>query len=69
MIESREGEALVRTEDHGAYSIVVVERSDETGEARGPFAYRVRWEPDIEDEKGRYRWHYLGKVDGNSGDD
>ena len=38
------------------------ERSDGTDEARGPFAYRVKWEPHIDDEGGRYRWHYLGKV-------
>lgn len=61
-IESREGETLVRTEDHGAYTIVVVERPDETEEGRGPFAYRVQWEPDIEGEGGKYRWYYLGKV-------
>jgi hypothetical protein len=60
-IESRAGEELVRTEDHGAYTIVVVERPDETGEARGPFAYRVGWEHGIDDD-GKYRWHYLGKV-------
>ncbi|MUV48245.1 hypothetical protein [Haloarcula sp. CBA1122] len=61
-IEAREGETLVRTEGHGAYTIVVVERPDETGEGRGPFAYRVQWEPDIEGEGGKYRWHYLGEV-------
>lgn len=26
------------------------ERSDGTDEARGPFAYRVKWEPHIDDE-------------------
>lgn len=61
-IESREGEELVRIEDHGQYTLVVVERPD--GEAGGPFAYRVRWEPHIEYDGGRYRWHYLGKVGG-----
>jgi len=50
-VESRPGEDLVRIEDHGAYTIVVVERPNETGEARGPFAYRIKWEPNI-DEKG-----------------
>jgi len=63
-IESRHGEELVRVKDHGAYTIAVVERPDETGEARGPFAYRVKWEPNINDEGGKYRWHYLGKVHG-----
>lgn len=62
-IEAREGEDLVRMEDHGDYTIVVVERPDATGAARGPFAYRVKWEPDIDGEKeGKYRWHYLGTV-------
>ena len=61
-IESRHGEELVRVKDHGVYTIAIVVRPDEPGEARGPFAYRVRWEPNIEDEGGRYTWHYLGKV-------
>ncbi|NLV10052.1 hypothetical protein GOC74_08935 [Halomicrobium mukohataei] len=67
-IESREGEELVRTEDHGAYTIAVVKRPDETGEARGPFTYRVRWAPPVEDEDGggKYHWHYLGRVHGDS---
>jgi len=68
-IESREGEELVRMEDYGAYTIVVVEHPDETGEARGPFAYRVRWESDLDDGEGRYRWHYLGKVHSDTGGD
>lgn len=63
-IQSREGEELVRMEDHGDYTIVIVERPDATGEARGPFAYRVRWESGREDMEGKYRWHYLGKVSG-----
>ncbi len=63
-IEAREGEELVRVEDHGGYSVVVMERPDETGEARGPFAYRVKWEPGLDDETGQYRWHYLGRVHG-----
>jgi hypothetical protein len=66
-IEARAGEDLVRVEDHGAYTIVVVERPDETGDARGPFAYRVDWAPDIDGGEGKYRWHYLGKVHGDSG--
>lgn len=66
-IEPREGEELIRTADHGAYTIVVVERPEESGEAAGPFAYRVRWEPVIDGEGGTYRWHYLGRVDAESG--
>lgn len=68
-IESRDGEEIVRMEDHGAYTIVVVERSEETGEARGPFAYRVKREARIEDDGGKYRWHYLGAVHGDTGGD
>ena len=68
-VESRHGEELVRVEDHGAYTIAIVVRPDEPGEAREPFAYRVEWEPTIDDEGGRYEWHYLGKVSGDSGDD
>jgi hypothetical protein len=68
-IESRPGEELVRVTDHGAYDVAVVERPDETGDARGPFAYMVRWEPGVDDENGQYRWHYLGKVYGDSGGD
>lgn len=66
-IEEREGEELVRIDDQGAYSIVVVERPGETGEARGPFAYRVQWEPSLGDEEGKYYWHYLGRVHSQSG--
>lgn len=67
-IEPREGEEIVRIDDHGEYTSVVVERPDETGDARGPFAYRIQWEPHIEENGGQYRWHYLGRVDGESGD-
>ncbi|WP_390277140.1 hypothetical protein [Halobellus rarus] len=66
-IESRLGEDLVRIEDYGEYTIVIVERPDETGEARGPFAYRVKWESTVDGEEGQYRWHYLGKVHGDTG--
>ena len=66
-VESRHGEELVRVEDHGACTIAIVVRPDAPGEAHGPFAYRVRWEPNIEDEGGRYKWHYLGKVHADSG--
>jgi hypothetical protein len=68
-IESREGEDLVCMEDHGAYTLVVVERPNETGEARGPFAYRVKWVPHMDEEGGKYRWDYLGKVHGETGGD
>jgi len=61
-IESRYGEELLRVEDRGAYTMAVVERPDKTSEARGPFVYRVKWEPHIDDEGGRYRWHYLERV-------
>jgi len=67
-IESRLGEELLRVEDYGAYTIAIVERPDETGDARGPFAYRVTWEPEVDGDGGQYRWHYLGKVnDGSEG--
>ena len=65
-IESRPGEELVRTEDHGAYTLAVVERPDETGRARGPFAYRVAWDPAREEGDGQYRWHYLGRLHGEA---
>lgn len=68
VIESRPGEELVRIENCGAYTIVVVERPNERGEARGPFIYRVGWERHIDDEGGRYKWHYLGRVYDAEGD-
>ena len=61
-VNSRRREELVCVKDHGAYTVATVVRPSETGEARGPFAYRVKWEPNIDDEGGRYKWHYLGKV-------
>jgi hypothetical protein len=67
-VEARADEELVRIADHGAYTIVIVERPDEPGEARGPFAYRVTWEPDINTPGGTYKWHYLGQVHDESGD-
>ena len=68
-IEARDGEKLVHTEDHGGYTIAVVERPDESGAERGPFAYRVQWERDVTDERGgKYRWHYLGSVRTDSAD-
>jgi len=66
-VESRHGEELVRMEEYGAYTIAIVERPGEPAEARGPFAYRVKWEPNIDDEGGRYKWHYLGNVRDDSG--
>ena len=65
-VESRHGEELVRVDDHGGYTVAIVERPDETGEPHGPDAYRVKWEPRIDDEGGRYRWHYLGRVYGDA---
>ena len=61
-VKSRCGEELVCVKDHGADTVATVVRPGETSEARGPFAYRVKWEPNIDDEGGRYKWHYLGKV-------
>lgn len=61
-VEPRPGEEVVRTADLGAYTIVVVERPDESGAARGPFAYRVAHEPDVDDGEGALEWHYLGRV-------
>jgi len=66
-IESRDGEELVRREDYDEYTLVIVERPEETGDARGPFAYRVRLEPGFEGSDGKYRWHYLGQVYGANG--
>lgn len=66
-IESREGEELLHVEDHDAYTLAIVERPEQTGDARGPFAYRVKWEPGLDDENGQYRWHYLGRVYDESG--
>jgi len=60
--EARAGEELVRVADHGAYTIAIVERPDESGAAHGPFAYRVKWEPNIDVPGGKYKWHYLGQV-------
>ncbi|WP_244605393.1 hypothetical protein [Halorhabdus rudnickae] len=42
VVEARENEELVRIDDHGSYSTVVVERPAEVGGARGPFAYMVQ---------------------------
>jgi hypothetical protein len=61
VIEARDNEALVRMDDAGAYTTVVVERPGEAGDGRGPFAYMVQWEPHVGDD-GKYKWHYLGRV-------
>lgn len=66
-IESREGEELVRMEDHDSYKYVVMERSDGSDDDGETYAYRVKWETGIDDE-GKYRWHYLGKVDTDQGE-
>ena len=66
-IEPREGEVIVRVDDKGAYTIVVVERPEESGEARGPFVYRVEWEPAFGEGEGHYRWHYLGRAEDRRG--
>lgn len=67
-IESRDGEEVLRTEDHGSYTHVVVERSDDSGGDTGPYAYRVKWQSGIGDDEGKYRWQYLGKVDDPEGE-
>ncbi|PSP78065.1 hypothetical protein BRC81_08390 [Halobacteriales archaeon QS_1_68_20] len=66
-IDERDGENLVRIDEHGAYKTVVVERPNATGEARGPFAYHVQWEPAIDGDGGRYNWRYLGRFDADPG--
>lgn len=66
-LEAREGERIVRTEEHDAYTSVVVEPTESSGSDGDRFAYRVEWEPGVEDEPGQYRWHYLGRIeDGGS---
>ena len=66
-VGSRRREELVRVKDHGVYTIDIVMRLDEPGEACGRSAYRVKREPGIEDEGGRYEWHYLEDVRNDSG--
>lgn len=61
-VEPRPDEELVRVDDLGDFTIVVVERPDEPGAARGPFAYRVTYEPAVEGGEGALEWHYLGRV-------
>lgn len=62
-LEPRQGEEILRTDDHGTYTIVIAKRTDVTGSEQGPYAYRVRYEPGIDDEDGQFKWHYLGRVD------
>lgn len=64
-LEPRDGERLLRTVDHEGYTIAVVERPGSV--AAGPFAYRVKWEPDVDGGDGQYRWHYLGRVHAGGG--
>jgi len=66
-IEPRDGEEIVRKEDHGYYTIVVIERSGESDDSSSRFAYRVTWEPAIEGGQGEYHWYYLGRVNTERG--
>lgn len=61
-IEPREGEEILAVEDHGDYTSVVVERPGASGEAQGPFAYRVEYVPDVDGDGGEFKWYYLGPV-------
>lgn len=61
-IEPREGEEIVRIDEQGDHTMVIVKRPDESGEAQGPFAYIVQKQPDIEGENDKYKWHYLGRA-------
>lgn len=65
-IDARQAEELLRIEEQDGYTIAIVERPDETGVDRGPFAYRVKWQPSIEGEEGEYHWHYLGRIHGDA---
>lgn len=67
-LAAREGEQIVSTEDHGAYTTVIVERVDVNGTDQRQYAYRVQWEPGVDGDDGEYRWHYLGEI-GATGDD
>lgn len=66
-IEPRGGEEIVQVIDHDEYTIVVVDRPDESGESHGPIAYRVTWAPSTDGGEGRYQWHYLGQVHDSKG--
>lgn len=66
-LEAREGERIVSTEKQDAYTSVVVEKEDAIGTDGDRFAYRVQWEPSVDGDEGRYRWHYLGRVDDSGG--
>lgn len=66
-LEARDGEEIVSTEDHGAYTTVIVEPVDASGPDQSQYAYRVQWESGIDGEDDEYRWHYLGKI--GAGDD
>lgn len=58
-LEARPGEEILETHDHGAYTIVIVERTE--ADDPGPFMYRVQYEPEIDGDEGRFRWHFLGR--------
>lgn len=62
-LEARQGEEILKTHDHGAYTIVIVNRTDATGTERGPYVYRVRNDPGLDDEDDQFNWHYLGRFD------
>lgn len=66
-IEPRPGEDIVRIEEHDDYTIAIVKRTEESDQSHGQHAYRVKWEPEFDDGGGKYRWHYLGSVDTDSG--
>lgn len=68
-IDARQSEELLRVEEHDGYTIAIVERPAETGVDRGPFAYRVKWQPAIDGDGGHYHWHYLGRVHGDAAGD
>lgn len=59
-LDARPGEEILRVDDEGDYTIVVVERQEES--ERGPYLYRVTYEPDVEGGQGQFRWWYLGRV-------
>lgn len=62
-IEPREGEEIIRKDDHGSYTLVIVKNTQPPKSDQGLFAYRVQYEYGPENEEGRYRWHYLGPVE------
>jgi len=65
-IEARDDETLLSRVDYDEYTVVTIERPEESGWARGPFVYRISREAPDDDPDGRYRWHYLGHVNPDS---